>query len=80
MTCLPPLPASSGNTTRHRLNRGGDRRLNKAIHTIMLTRWRGHPETRAYIERRRAEGLPTRHIQRCLKRAIARRVFNLLNT
>jgi transposase len=49
-----PLPASSGRITRHRLNRGGDRQLNQAPHTIAITRWRSCPRTRAYITRRRA--------------------------
>lgn len=51
-----PIPASSGLTTRHRLNRSGDRQLNRALHTIVLTRARLDPETQAYIDRRTAEG------------------------
>jgi hypothetical protein len=51
-----PLPASSGRVVRHRLNRGGDRQLNRALHDILLTRWRICPRTHAYIARRRAEG------------------------
>ncbi|MFI7578694.1 transposase, partial [Micromonospora sp. NPDC049497] len=57
---------ASGRTDRHRLNRGGDRTLNSALHTIALTRRRTHPETRDYITRRRAEGRTTREITRCL--------------
>lgn len=57
---VSPLPASSGRTTRHRLNRGGDRTLNKAIHTIATTRMRSCPTTRAYVARRIAEGKTTR--------------------
>src|SRR5262249_59988717 len=63
-----PLPASSGHTVRHRLNRSGDRALNRAIHTIALTRMRSCPRTRAYVARRTAEGRSTREIRRCLKR------------
>jgi transposase len=74
-----PLPASSGRTTRHRLNRGGDRRLNRALHTIALTRWRTCPRTRAYITRRRAEGKTDREIRRILKRYIARELYRTLN-
>ena len=73
-----PIPASSGNTTRHRLNRGGDRRLNKAINTIVLTRLRTDPQTRAYAERRRAEGKTDREIRRCLKRYITRQLHRTL--
>jgi Transposase IS116/IS110/IS902 family len=73
-----PLPASSGRTVRHRLNRGGDRALNCAIHTIALTRTRGCPRTRAYIQRRTAEGKTPREIRRCLKRYIARELYRQL--
>lgn len=74
-----PLPASSGNTNRHRLNRGGDRRLNRALSSIALTRMSHHKPTRAYVERRRAEGLSTKEIRRCLKRYIARQVYRQLH-
>jgi transposase len=74
-----PLPASSGKTVRHRLNRGGDRDLNRAIHTIALTRMRCCPTTRQYILRRTAEGKSSREIRRCLKRYIARDLFRTLN-
>lgn len=73
-----PIPASSGMTTRHRLNRSGDRRLNQAIHTIVITRIRVDPETRVYVERRRAEGKTDREIKRCLKRYITRQLFRQL--
>jgi len=73
-----PLPASSGQTTRHRLNRGGDRQLNRALHTITLSRLSCHPETQAYATRRLAEGKTPREIRRCLKRHIARRIYKLL--
>lgn len=75
-----PLPASSGLTTRHRLNRGGDRALNRAIHTIALTRMRRCARTRSYVQRRTAEGKTTREIRRCLKRYIARELYRTLNT
>ncbi|MEE9206385.1 MAG: IS110 family transposase [Acidimicrobiia bacterium] len=75
---VAPIPASSGQTTRHRLNRGGDRQLNRALHTITLSRLSCHPETQAYATRRLAEGKTTRDIRRCLKRHIARRVYKLL--
>lgn len=74
-----PIPASSGNTVRHRLNRGGDRRLNRALHIATLTRMTHDPNTRAYVERRRAEGLTTQEIRRCLKRYLARQIYRLLN-
>jgi transposase len=73
-----PLPASSGNTVRHRLNRGGDRALNRAIHTIAMVRARCCPTTRAYITRRRAEGKTDREIRRCLKRYISRQLYRTL--
>jgi transposase len=73
-----PIPASSGQVTRHRLNRGGDRQLNRALHTIVLARLRDDPRTRAYAARRRGEGKSTRDIRRCLKRAVARQLFKLL--
>lgn len=73
-----PIPASSGRTVRHRLNRGGDRALNRAIHTIALSRMRSCPRTRAYIARRTAQGKSTREIRRCLKRYIARELYRQL--
>lgn len=73
-----PIPASSGLTNRHRLNRSGDRQLNRAIHTIMLTRLRHDPATRDYVERRRSEGLTDREIKRCLKRYITRQLYRQL--
>jgi transposase len=75
-----PIPASSGNTVRHRLNRGGDRQLNKALHTATITRMVHDPATRAYVQRRTAEGLTTREIRRCLKRYLARQIYRHLNT
>lgn len=73
-----PIPASSGLTTRHRLNRSGDRRLNRAIHIIVINRLRTDPTTRAYAQRRRAEGKTNREIIRCLKRYVARQLFRQL--
>jgi transposase len=75
-----PVEASSGLTTRHRLNRGGDRKLNQALHTIALTRMRSHPTTQAYITRRRAEGKSDREIRRCLKRYITRQIYRFLTS
>ena len=73
-----PIPASSGNTSRHRLNRGGDRRLNRALHMATVTRMIHDPETRAYVEKRRAEGRTTKEIRRCLKRYLARQIYRTL--
>jgi transposase len=69
-----PIPASSGRTDRHRLNRGGDRDANKALYTIALCRMRRDPRTRAYVERRTKQGLTKKEIIRCLKRYIVREV------
>lgn len=73
-----PIPASSGQTIRYRLNRGGDRQLNRALHTIALSRLAHHPETRAYAARRAAEGKTPREIKRCLKRYLARHLYRTL--
>jgi transposase len=75
-----PLPASSGNTRRHRLNRGGDRRLNRALYTVALTRLGHDPRTRAYLTRRTAEGSTRREVIRILKRYISRELYRLLTT
>jgi len=75
-----PVPASSGRITRHRLNRGGDRALNKALHTIAVTRLRGCPRTREYLDRRTADGRTPQEIRRCLKRYIARELYKTLTT
>lgn len=74
-----PIPGSSGNTVRHRLNRGGDRRLNRALHMAVVTRMRMDPRTRAYVQRRTAEGRTLREIRRCLKRYLAREIYRRLN-
>jgi len=75
---VAPIEASSGQTVRHRLDRSGDRQLNRALHTIVLARLRHDAETRAYAKRRTAEGKAPREIKRCLKRHVARRIFRLL--
>ena len=73
-----PIPASSGQVTRYRLNRGGDRQLNRALHTILLVRLRTDPDTRTYMARRTAQGKSRRDAKRCLRRVIARQLFRLL--
>ena len=70
-----PIPASSGKTKRHRLNPAGDRQANHALWRIVITRMSSHPPTRAYVERRTAEGLSKTEIIRCLKRYVARQVY-----
>jgi transposase len=73
-----PIPASSGQTVRYRLDRSGDRKLNRALHLILVTRKRLHPPTIAYIERRVKEGKTRREANRCLKRYLARSLYRLL--
>jgi transposase len=73
-----PIPASSGKTVRYRLNRSGDRQLNRALHVITLSRLRYDPRTRDYADRRRAQGKTDREIKRCLKRYIARDLYRRL--
>jgi transposase len=73
-----PIPASSGQTVRYRLDRSGDRKLNRALHQILVTRKRTHPPTIAYIERRLQEGKTRREANRCLKRYLARSLYRLL--
>jgi transposase len=75
---VAPLEASSGRVVRHRLSRHGDRQLNKALHTIALVRLRSHSVTCAYAARRRVEGKSDREIRRCVKRALARSLFRLM--
>jgi transposase len=75
-----PLPASSGRTHRHRLNRGGDRQANAALYRIVLCRLRHDPATRAYAERRTAEGKSKKEIIRCLKRYVAREIYRILTS
>jgi transposase len=75
---VSPLQASSGKTIRHRLNRGGDRSANNALWTIAMVRMRSDPRTRAYVERRTAQGLSNKEIHRCLKRYIVRELYPLI--
>lgn len=75
-----PIPASSGKTTRHRLNRGGDRQANAALYRVVLTRLRWDQRTRAYVKRRTTEGLTKKEIIRCLKRYVARELYQLITT
>lgn len=75
-----PIPASSGKTNRHRLNRGGDRQANKALYRVVICRLRWDPRTRAYMERRTKDGLSKKEIIRCLKRYIARELYQLITT
>jgi transposase len=73
-----PIPASSGRRDRVRLNRGGDRQLNRALHRIAVTRARTCPQTRAYLDRKLGEGKTKAEAYRCLKRHLARRIWRLL--
>jgi hypothetical protein len=77
---VAPIPASSGNTTRHRLHRGGDRDANSAIHLIVINRLRWHAPTKAYAERRSTQGKTKKEIIRCLKRAVVREIYAALKT
>jgi transposase len=74
-----PIPASSGQTSRHRLDRGGNRQINSALHRIAIVKGRCDPETAAYLARRQAEGKTRKEALRCLKRHLARRVWKLLH-
>jgi transposase len=73
-----PVEASSGKIVRHRLNRGGNREANAALHRIVLVRLRWHQPTIDYVERRTSEGKSKREIMRCLKRYVAREVYRVL--
>lgn len=75
---VAPLPASSGLTTRHRLSRGGDRQLNRALHTVILHRRQHDPATRSYIARRVTEGKSSRDAVRLLKRYLARHLYRVM--
>ncbi|OLT38867.1 IS110 family transposase [Saccharomonospora sp. CUA-673] len=77
---VAPLPASSGNTTRHRLSRTGDRQLNRAFEVIVRTRVTCDQSTKAYVARRKAEGMSTRDIRRCLKRYVCRSIYREVRT
>ena len=74
---LAPIPVSSGNPNRHRLDRGGNRQINTAMHRVAVTRARCHPETRIYRAPKRAEGNSTKQAIRCLTRHLARRIWHL---
>ena len=75
---VAPVPASSGSSTRHRLDRGGNRRLNCALHRIAVTQGRCHAQAREFLARKQAEGKTRKEALRCLKRHLARRVWRLL--
>ena len=74
-----PIPTSSGQKERYRLNRSGDREVNCALRTVVVTRMACDARTQAYFERRRAQGKSDREIQRCLKRYVARRLFHVMD-
>ena len=78
-TGTAPIPCSSGQRNRHRLDRGGDRQLNHALHVIAITRARHDPDTKAYLARKEAEGKGKKGALRCLKRHLARRFHHLLS-
>lgn len=73
-----PVPVSSGRRDRYRLDCGGNRQLNCALHRLAVNKGRLCPETRAYLERKQAEGKTRMEALRCLKRHLARRVHKLL--
>ncbi len=75
---VAPIEASSGTVVRHRLNRSGDRQLNRALHTIVMVRMRQDEETKTYVKRRLSEGKSIREVKRCLKRYVARQLFRRL--
>jgi hypothetical protein len=75
---VSPLEASSGKTIRHRLNRGGNRDANRALHVILVVRMRRHQPTRDYFARRLVEGKTKNEIMRCIKRYIAREIYHAL--
>ena len=73
-----PIPASSGKTNRHRLNRGGDRQANSALYRIVLVRLRYHEPTKEYMSRRVGEGMTKLEVIRCLKRYVARQIYPII--
>ena len=75
-----PIPASSGNTSRHRLDRGGNRQLNCALHRLAINKGKWDPDAAAYLARKQTEGKSRKEALRCLKRHLARRVWKLLQT
>ena len=80
MAGVAPIPASSGRRDRHRLQRGGNRQLNRALHVIAITRGRIDPQTRAYLAHKEAEGKSRIEAMRCLKRHLARHYYRLPRT
>lgn len=78
LTGTAPIPASSGTTVRHRLNRGGNRKLNYALYFIAITRCRLDPETKAFMARKQAEGKSKKEAMRCLKRHLANRIYKTM--
>lgn len=80
LTGVAPIPASSGKTTRMRLNRGGDRQANSVLYLVVIRRMKNHPETLTYLARREHENLTKKDIIRCLKRYVARATYNALRT
>jgi len=79
MTGAAPIPASSGQTSRYRLNRGGDRQANAALHRIIVVRLKSHPETRAYRDKTLARGKTRKDAHRLLKRYLARRLYPIIH-
>jgi transposase len=79
MAGVAPIPVSSGRHDRHRLDRGGNRQINRALHVIAITRGRLDPASRAYLQRKEAEGKTRMEAMRCLKRHLARRYYRLLS-
>lgn len=75
---MAPIPASSGKTTRHRLNRGGHRQANAALYRTVIVRMQHHEPTKAYVARRTAEGKTKPEIIRCLKRLLAREIWAMM--
>jgi transposase len=75
-----PIPASSGNSTRHRLDRGGNRQLNCALHRLAVNKGLWDPDTAAHLARKQREGKTRKEALRCLKRHLTRRVWRLLRT
>ena len=80
MAGIAPIPAQSGNSTRVRLDRGGNRQLNAAVHRVAVTQLRIHPPAKDYIARRISEGKTKREALRCLKRHLIRTIFNTMTT
>ena len=79
MCGVNPIPASSGRTNRHRLNRGGDRQANAALYRIVPVRLRYHEPTKEYMSRRVGEGMTKPEVIRCLNRYVARQVYSVLS-